>query len=58
MCPTAWPPTPMPSASAYDELIRDLGDADLQLLGMGHNGHIGFNEPGDAFVAWTPMWWT
>ena len=35
----------------YDELIRSLGYADLQLLGIGHNGHIGFNEPGSAFVA-------
>lgn len=35
----------------YDELIRSLGYADLQLLGIGHNGHIGFNEPGSTFVA-------
>lgn len=34
----------------YDTLIRDLGGIDLQLLGLGRNGHIGFNEPGDAFV--------
>lgn len=33
----------------YDELIRSLGYADLQLLGLGRNGHIGFNEPGDCF---------
>ncbi|MCI8294171.1 MAG: glucosamine-6-phosphate deaminase [Hespellia sp.] len=33
----------------YDSLIRDLGGIDLQLLGLGHNGHIGFNEPGEAF---------
>ena len=26
-----------------------MGGVDLQLLGIGHNGHIGFNEPGDAF---------
>ena len=36
-------------AARYDQVIRDLGGVDLQLLGMGHNGHIGFNEPGDAF---------
>lgn len=34
----------------YDALIRSLGGADLQLLGMGRNGHIGFNEPGEEFV--------
>ena len=34
----------------YDNLIRSLGYADLQLLGVGHNGHIGFNEPCDSFV--------
>lgn len=33
----------------YEELIRSLGGVDLQLLGLGHNGHIGFNEPGSAF---------
>ena len=33
----------------YDEIIRQLGGVDLQLLGLGHNGHIGFNEPGIAF---------
>lgn len=34
----------------YEKLIQDLGGQDLQLLGLGHNGHIGFNEPADAFV--------
>ena len=33
----------------YNEVIHTLGPIDLQLLGMGHNGHIGFNEPADAF---------
>lgn len=33
----------------YDELIKSLGGADLQLLGIGNNGHIGFNEPADCF---------
>lgn len=33
----------------YDELIASLGGIDLQLLGIGHNGHIGFNEPADFF---------
>lgn len=33
----------------YNQVIRRLGGIDIQLLGMGHNGHIGFNEPGQAF---------
>lgn len=33
----------------YDQIIADCGGVDLQLLGLGHNGHIGFNEPGEAF---------
>jgi len=34
----------------YDNLIEKSGGIDLQLLGIGHNGHIGFNEPSDEFV--------
>ena len=34
---------------SYDEVIRRVGGVDLQLLGIGHDGHIGFNEPHDAF---------
>lgn len=33
----------------YDEIISSHGGIDLQLLGLGHNGHIGFNEPSDSF---------
>ena len=33
----------------YNQVIQSLGGIDVQLLGMGHNGHIGFNEPGHAF---------
>jgi len=33
----------------YNELISTLGPIDIQVLGMGHNGHIGFNEPSDIF---------
>ncbi len=39
--------------SAYDELIARTGGIDLQLLGLGNNGHIGFNEPADAFTCGT-----
>lgn len=37
----------------YDQVIEDLGGVDLQLLGIGNNGHIGFNEPDDVFVQLT-----
>jgi glucosamine-6-phosphate deaminase len=33
----------------YDRLITELGGIDLQLLGIGHTGHIGFNEPDESF---------
>lgn len=34
----------------YDELIESLGGIDLQLLGIGLDGHIGFNEPDSCFT--------
>lgn len=37
----------------YDELIKSLGGIDLQLLGIGLDGHIGFNEPDEVFVGET-----
>lgn len=37
----------------YNKIIADVGGVDLQLLGLGHNGHIGFNEPGETFKAQT-----
>lgn len=41
---------PAAECARYDALIDAFGGIDLQLLGLGRNGHIGFNEPGDAFV--------
>ncbi len=38
---------------AYDERIKNFGGIDLQLLGIGFDGHIGFNEPDSEFVAGT-----
>lgn len=37
------------ACSKYNEIIHNAGGIDLQLLGIGHNGHIGFNEPSDHF---------
>lgn len=48
--PDGLAPDPNAECARYDELIRTLGHADLQLLGLGRNGHIGFNEPCNCFV--------
>lgn len=40
---------PEKECDRYNNLIQSMGGVDLQLLGIGHNGHIGFNEPGDSF---------
>ena len=39
----------------YDKMLEEFGPVDLQLLGLGHNGHIGFNEPGQA-LSGVRMW--
>ena len=41
---------PADECEAYDSKIEHLGGIDLQLLGIGLDGHIGFNEPDDYFV--------
>jgi len=40
---------PEENAENYDKLLADLGAADVQILGIGTNGHIAFNEPGSDF---------
>lgn len=42
-------------AARYEAFIESLGGVDLQLLGIGHNGHIGFNEPADHFPLGTHL---
>ncbi len=37
----------------YEKLIKELGGIDLQVLGLGPNGHIGFNEPGSEVTSRT-----
>lgn len=39
----------------YERKIHEAGGIDLQLLGIGRNGHIGFNEPGEEFKAHTHL---
>ena len=47
--PNGLEPDSEKACEAYNEIIRSVGGIDLQLLGLGNNGHIGFNEPGEAF---------
>jgi glucosamine-6-phosphate deaminase len=42
-------PDPVAEAARFEALIKAAGGIDLQVLGIGTNGHIGFNEPGSAF---------
>lgn len=41
------------AAADYEETIRGLGGVDVQILGIGVNGHLGFNEPGSALTSRT-----
>ena len=41
--------------SRYEALMEQAGGIDLQLLGIGRNGHIGFNEPGSDFAGTTHL---
>jgi glucosamine-6-phosphate deaminase len=41
-------PDPVAEADSYEALIQARGGIDLQILGIGRNGHIGFNEPGSS----------
>ena len=41
------------ACAKYNEIIANCGGIDLQLLGLGPNGHIGFNEPDSVFIAGT-----
>lgn len=51
--PNGEAPDPDAECARYDKVIESLGGVDLQLLGCGRNGHIGFNEPGDCFAKGT-----
>ncbi len=39
----------------YDKAIKNIGGVDIQVLGIGHNGHIGFNEPASIFKKGTNL---
>ena len=51
--PSGMNPNAAEECARYDAVIAAFGGADLQLLGLGPNGHIGFNEPCDEFVMGT-----
>ena len=46
---------PVAERARYDAVIASMGGIDMQLLGIGNNGHIGFNEPSDAFSTGTVL---
>lgn len=46
-------PDAIAECARYDAKVVELGGVDIQLLGIGHNGHIGFNEPCDEFIKGT-----
>ena len=47
--PNGLEPDSEKACADYNAIIRSVGGVDMQLLGIGGNGHIGFNEPGEAF---------
>ena len=46
---------PAAEGERYDALMQSLGGVDIQVLGIGYDGHIGVNEPGPAFIKPTHM---
>ena len=47
--PDGTEPDAAKECARYEKVVHELGGVDLQLLGLGHNGHIGFNEPADEY---------
>ncbi|WP_455035402.1 glucosamine-6-phosphate deaminase [Lachnoanaerobaculum gingivalis] len=48
--PDGMEPDAIKAGQDYENIIKNYGGIDLQLLGLGNNGHIGFNEPCDEFI--------
>lgn len=48
--PDGMEPDALKAGQDYENIIKNYGGIDLQLLGLGNNGHIGFNEPCDEFI--------
>ena len=47
--PNGMEPDSDKACKEYDAVIKSMGGVDMQLLGLGHDGHIGFNEPNNEF---------
>ena len=54
--PDGWCDDLEAGAAAYDEAIKADGGIDIQVLGIGSDGHIGFNEPGGTLASRHPRW--
>ena len=46
---------PVAECKRYDDVVSSMGGVDVQVLGIGNNGHIGFNEPADFFSCGTGL---
>lgn len=51
--PNVWSTDLVAACASYESLLTELGGVDLQLLGIGTDGHIGFNEPGSSLMSRT-----
>lgn len=48
--PDGTEPDAQKACDDFEAIVKNCGGTDLQLLGLGHNGHIGFNEPAEDFL--------
>jgi glucosamine-6-phosphate deaminase len=53
LVPDGTAPDPAAACAAFEEAVRGWGGVDVQLLGIGRNGHVGFNEPGSPLASRT-----
>ncbi|MET0628111.1 MAG: glucosamine-6-phosphate deaminase [Acidimicrobiia bacterium] len=53
--PDVWADDVVASCAAYEALLADLGGVDVQVLGIGTDGHLGFNEPGSSLSSRTRL---
>lgn len=51
--PDGTEPDAQKACDDFEAIVKNCGGTDLQLLGLGHNGHIGFNEPAEDFPKFT-----
>ncbi len=53
--PNGMAPDPVAECERYDRVVASMGGVDIQVLGIGNNGHIAFNEPSDKFSKGTGL---